>query len=349
MRGIFYGRATAFLYVLFLCFSFDSAGAADGEHIVKSGETVYSISRKYGVKVDEILFINEIENANKVMAGQKLRIPSGPTMALPISDASYKKPPERAVFINYKAEKGDTLYGLSRRFGVSVQDLTAANNYPKNKMLKIGETVKIPAPEEKSALNAEGFSPLNIPPGLPADKLAQPLNSGPSLRPPEGPMPEAIIAQGGAASKNTVLIPASSSAKNSAPASSIGSKTASKPVDLRLKWPIKIKEASYMTGKLDGVVLTGEKTAPVQSISSGTVASAGPYRGFGRVAIVQSDSGYIYVYGGCEQLSVKAGERVAYGEEIGRLGVDAASQKPRLFFMVYNGVKAIDPAKAPRI
>ncbi|MDR2490311.1 MAG: M23 family metallopeptidase [Spirochaetaceae bacterium] len=123
---------------------------------------------------------------------------------------------------------------------------------------------------------------------------------------------------------------------------------AGRQVDLKLKWPVKIKDAAYMTGKLDGVVLTGEKAAPVQSLSAGTVASAGPYRGFGRVAIVQSDSGYIYVYGGCETLSVRAGERIAAGSEIGRLGTDAVSQKPQLFFMVYNGTKAIDPAKAPR-
>ncbi|MDR1863407.1 MAG: peptidoglycan DD-metalloendopeptidase family protein [Treponema sp.] len=103
-----------------------------------------------------------------------------------------------------------------------------------------------------------------------------------------------------------------------------------------------------MAGKLSGVVLAGEKTESVKSLTQGTVISAGPYRGFGRVAIVQVSGGYLYVYGGCESLSVKEGDKVVPGTELGRLGIDALSEKPQLFFLVYRNNTPVDPAKAPR-
>jgi septal ring factor EnvC (AmiA/AmiB activator) len=78
------------------------------------------------------------------------------------------------------------------------------------------------------------------------------------------------------------------------------------------------------------------------------VVSAGPYRGFGKVAIVQMTGGYLYVYGGCETLSVKEGDRVAPGTELGKLGIDGVSSRSQLFFLVYRSNSPIDPAKAPR-
>ncbi|MDR2049862.1 MAG: peptidoglycan DD-metalloendopeptidase family protein [Treponema sp.] len=119
-------------------------------------------------------------------------------------------------------------------------------------------------------------------------------------------------------------------------------------VDPSIRWPVRAKDISYLTGKLYGVVVTGERSEPVKSLIQGTVVHAGPYRGFGRVAIVQVTGGYFYVYGGCESLSVKEGDRVAPGAELGKLGVDAKSEKPQLFFLVYRSNNPIDPAKAPR-
>jgi len=97
-------------------------------------------------------------------------------------------------------------------------------------------------------------------------------------------------------------------------------------------WPVKAKEVSYMTGKLYGVALLGEKSESVISLTQGRVISAGPYRGFGKVAIVQMAGGYLYVYSGCESLSVKMGDQVAPGTELGRLGIDGVTSKPQLFF-----------------
>jgi murein DD-endopeptidase MepM/ murein hydrolase activator NlpD len=45
---------------------------------------------------------------------------------------------------------------------------------------------------------------------------------------------------------------------------------------------------------------------------------------------------------------VKEGDRIGPGTELGKLGIDAVSEKPQLFFLVYRGNVPTDPAKAPR-
>ena len=54
------------------------------------------------------------------------------------------------------------------------------------------------------------------------------------------------------------------------------------------------------------------------------------------------------MYGGCESLSVNIGDRVTPGTEVGKLGTNAVSDKPQLFFMVFRSDTPIDPASAPR-
>jgi septal ring factor EnvC (AmiA/AmiB activator) len=102
-----------------------------------------------------------------------------------------------------------------------------------------------------------------------------------------------------------------------------------------------------MTGQM-GVIVEGEINESVKSLTQGRVVSAGPWRKFGKVAIVEAAGGYLYMYGGCESLSVNVGDRIFPGTELGKLGVNTVSEKAQLFFMVFRSDNPIDPAKAPR-
>jgi murein DD-endopeptidase MepM/ murein hydrolase activator NlpD len=265
--------------------------AQEQTHTLQRGETIYALAKKYGVKEDEILFLNGIEDARRISVGQKIRIPSKSIQVSPI-------PSGAPSFIEHKTARGETLFGIARRYNVTVAQIRTANNLSENYVLKIGDTLRIP-------------TAATVPP--PAT---------PSVSKPPAPAP---------------------SVPGAAPAI-----PPSKTVDRSLLWPITVKDAAYMTGKLSGVVLTGTQGESVRCIAEGTVVSAGPFRGFGRVAIVQTKDGYLYVYGGQESLSVKEGDRVKSGTELGKLGVDSATSKSDLSFMVYKGQNPIDPAKAPR-
>jgi murein DD-endopeptidase MepM/ murein hydrolase activator NlpD len=293
-----------FLVLAGVCVLCGSLLAEDRVHVLKTGETIYGIAKVYGVKPEEILFINGIEDARKVKSGQSIKIPSA-------------APPSNSSATVHSAQKGDTLFGIARQYGVNINDLRAANSLSESYVLKIGDTIKIPAKASASKTSTAVASKTPTP----AAKTPVSKPAAPAAKPTATP----------------------AAAVKTAPAVPDGAK-----VNLALVWPVKPKEAAYMTGKLSGVVLAGERGEGVYCIYPGTVVSAGPHRGFGRVIIVKSAEGYLYVYGGCENLLVKAGDLVGAGMELGSLGLDAVSGKAALFFMVYQNNNAIDPAKAPR-
>ncbi|MDR2094157.1 MAG: M23 family metallopeptidase [Treponema sp.] len=265
-------------------------------YIVKKGDTLYSIARSYGIKDTDIMKLNGIKDPQKLQLGQRLKIR--------IADTPVKAGP---VFEEYKVKGGDNLYRIAREKGIRFEDLCSANGFRQDRLLKIGEVIKIP----RAGASGEQAGPAGgQKPAVNTDSPAEAAKAGSDATPPRS--------------------------------------TAVKTVDPSLSWPVNVKEVSYMTGKLYGVMLSGEHYEPVKSLSRGTVVSAGPYRGFGKVVIVQMSGGYLYVYGGCERLSVKEGDRVVSGTELGSLGIDAVSQKPKLFFLVYRNSTPIDPAKAPR-
>ncbi|AEF80506.1 LysM domain/M23/M37 peptidase domain protein [Leadbettera azotonutricia ZAS-9] len=259
--------------------------AEEKVHVVQKGDTIYSIARAFFVDKDELMKYNGITDPTKLQAGQRLRIPAASAVMASSPAAA------QGQELMHKAAKGDTFYGIARRYGITVDELLAANSLAKDYILKLGDMLRIPGKQSVPAPNA----------------------------------------------------PAAGTAVSAAPRP-----IEARDVDASVRWPVTARELSYMTGKMSGVVVTGDRAEAVKSLSAGTVISAGPYRGFGRIAIVQAAGAYLYVYGGCESLSVKEGDIVGSGTELGRLGIDAVSGKPQLFFMVYRSNAPVDPAKAPR-
>ena len=101
-------------------------------YTVKKGDSLWSISKVYGTSVEEIKRINYLTN-NTLYIGQVLRIPE-----------MYTKEEDMLVpsYINYKVVSGDTLYGISKKYGVSV-DTIVSDNALKNNILSIGQNLKI--------------------------------------------------------------------------------------------------------------------------------------------------------------------------------------------------------------
>jgi murein DD-endopeptidase MepM/ murein hydrolase activator NlpD len=259
--------------------------AEERVHTVQKGETIFSIARSYNVDRNELMRFNGISDPTKLQSGQRLKIPEAPGSGSAVPAASaVSASAGNEVFHN--AARGDTFYGIARRYGVTVDALLAANSLQKDYVLKQGDVLRIPG-------------------------AAAPAQAGKAVQTAAGPAD-------------------------------------ARSMDASVRWPVTVRELSYMTGKLSGVVITGVSAEGVKCLTRGTVISAGPYRGFGRMAIVQTEGGYYYVYGGCESLSVKEGDKVGPGTELGKLGIDAISGKPQLFFLAYRGNAPVDPAKAPR-
>lgn len=99
-------------------------------YTVKSGDSLWSISRKFGVSVSELKEANNL-SSNLLSIGQNLIIPG---------KISEKESDEYAV------QKGDTLYSIARKFNTTVDNLKSLNNITTDS-LAIGQILKIPGEE----------------------------------------------------------------------------------------------------------------------------------------------------------------------------------------------------------
>ena len=100
-------------------------------YVVKSGDSLWSIAKRYGVTVDELKSANNL-TSNILSIGQRLKIPS---MSAPSN--------EPKDYINYTVKSGDSLYSIAQKNDLTVQELKNYNNLTSN-TLQIGQILKIP-------------------------------------------------------------------------------------------------------------------------------------------------------------------------------------------------------------
>lgn len=98
------------------------------QYIVVSGDSLYSIAKKYNTTVDEIKKLNNL-SGNNLSIGQILKIPTSTN--------------ETTSYLTYVVKSGDSLYNLALKYGTTVDEIKRINNLTSNS-LSIGQTLKIP-------------------------------------------------------------------------------------------------------------------------------------------------------------------------------------------------------------
>ncbi|MDA3810692.1 MAG: M23 family metallopeptidase [Spirochaetaceae bacterium] len=260
------------MYTLLMVFSLYSQTIV---HNVKRGDTLFSISQKYDVSVDQIMEINGISSPEQLKIGINLKISN--------NDLDFNENSWYIERSEYFVKKGDTLYSISRRNGISVSELLEMNNLSEGHVLHVGDKLFI-------------------------NSVTQNRNTDLTVK--------TVSTDGG--------------------------------IDVNsLNWPIDGIRFK-MNGKLEGVRINADAYSYVRSIAAGKVVLAEPYRGFGNVILIDVN-GYIYLYGGNEDVFVNVGEEVTAGTRIGRLGMsDLSDGKRDMFFSVFKDGKPIDTNTAPR-
>ena len=100
-------------------------------YTVKKGDSLYSIAKIYNTTVSEIIKLNNLKSTN-LSIGQTLRIPETNITVTTM-------PPS---FTSYTVKKGDSLYSLAKRYGISV-DTIIMDNALNSTNLSIGQVLKI--------------------------------------------------------------------------------------------------------------------------------------------------------------------------------------------------------------
>ena len=95
-------------------------------YVVKKGDSLYSIAKKFNTSVSEIKNLNNLIN-NNLSFGDNLKIPGN---VVDVNNTTYT------------VKKGDTLYSIAKKFNTNVSSIKSKNNLSSNS-LSIGQTIKI--------------------------------------------------------------------------------------------------------------------------------------------------------------------------------------------------------------
>lgn len=108
-------------------------------YTVRTGDTLYDIANDYQVSVNALKQINGLRSS-RIYPGIELRIPAPvpkPNPASAMTEAG-----------TYKVQKGDTLYDIARRFGVSISELRRVNGLQTSRIYP-GDVLRIPTSQAK--------------------------------------------------------------------------------------------------------------------------------------------------------------------------------------------------------
>ena len=121
----------------------DSSGkkAASRFNIVKSGENLQLIARRYGMQVKQLMALNKLKNS-RINVAQKLLILANAETAAPVRKAASNQPA-----LHYVVKRGDTLGSIARKFDVALDDLQRWNNIKGSRIVP-GHKLTIASPDE---------------------------------------------------------------------------------------------------------------------------------------------------------------------------------------------------------
>lgn len=115
-------------------------------HIVKKGETAYSISKAYYITVDDLVRENPVADKG-IREGQALRLPVVDAPPKQKTLVSVQQQRDESKYIYHKLIAGDTVFSLARKFGVSEQEILQSNPGVEINKLSVGTEIAIPRRE----------------------------------------------------------------------------------------------------------------------------------------------------------------------------------------------------------
>lgn len=316
-------------------------------HVVKKGDTLYSIAFNYGMDYRELAELNGIQNPDLILIGQEVRLfpqartPApgkpetvGEAVVTPPPVEPPKKPPE---ILNKTAPKAVRLPYSEQ----ALAQVEAMPDWSKPKQVAPVTVAKAPSADSGSVA---------------ATKSAD------DAKPVVSPKPVAA-AGGGAATVVAATLPK----PEIKPATRTESKPEPKvePAKIEVPAPVENDDESGddesvgwvapTHGKViggfsesanrKGIDIAGKAGQPVYASGAGKVVYSGAgLRGYGKLIIIKHNKTYISAYAHNDKVLVKERQQVARGDKIAEMGSSDADQV-KLHFEIRKFGKPIDPAK----
>ena len=323
---------------------------------VAQGETIETISKRYGVPSLAIAEANGITTGTPIYPGQRLVIPkynyagtqnhnppamrpapqySAPQQPAPLVTGSVRAMPPRGQAHVHLVAPGETLHSVARRYKVNPVTLASANRLPPHHMLRMGERLTIPGGATRTAM----AQPMPQAQPMPHAQPSRPVFQAPQQRIVEAqpPMNSARVIT--PAKDNPVEEPAA------APAEPAASSAAG------FRWPARGRVITGFgpkpTGQQnDGINLAVPEGTPVKAAEDGVVAYAGSeLKGYGNLVLVRHSNGYVTAYAHASELMVKRGDTIKRGQTIAKAGQTGTVTSPQVHFEIRKGSSPVDPTQ----
>ena len=95
-------------------------------YIVRYGDTLWGIARRFNTTVNALVAANNIQNRNLIYVGQRIIIPRN-----------------MSGYIRYQVRYGDTLWGIARRFNTTISHIVSLNNIRNPNLIYAGDILRI--------------------------------------------------------------------------------------------------------------------------------------------------------------------------------------------------------------
>lgn len=233
--------------------------------------------------------------------------------------------------------RGDTLYSLSRKYSVPVNDLAVMNNLTPPFNLSVGQKIRVP---NLARVSVEQVRTDDV-------KVAVKSTNATVQTQPQQKRDAKTIAEKVGTEKKVVATPVkkiSSDPTKKLP--KINARSSSK-----FSWPVRGKILSNYGAKSsglfnDGINIGATRGTAVKAAENGVVAYAGnEVKGMGNLIIIQHEDGWMTVYAHMDSMVVRRGARVSVGQQIGTVGETGKVDSPQLHFEIRKGTKAYNPTQ----
>jgi len=308
-----------------------------GESVeVQPGDTLYGLSRRHHVSIAELMEVNGLTNPS-LHPGQRIYLPEGyavqqseprpvATARVPVS-----VPPAVAGKYDgsYTMRNGDSLYALSKSYGVPLRELQRVNGITDPRSVRVGTVLKVPG----AAAGPQPITEPQVAEAAPEEEAAPVVNS--THQPTVINRRETQVAPQVARREDDL----STGAIN--PPKSKGSD--------KLRWPARGKIITGFGQRSDGthndgINLSVPQGTPVHAAEAGVVAYAGSeLKGYGNLVLLRHDNGWVTAYAHNDQILVKRGDKVRRGDVIAKAGTTGSVDQPQLHFELRQGSEPVDP------
>ena len=316
-----------------------------GQYVVARGDSLFGISRRFGVSLDQLQAWNDLTGSG-IVAGQRLQLSAHAHSSSIVSATQ-----------THTVQRGDTAFGIAKRYGISLAALARLNSLDSNFVLTVGQVLQISTASDQSA-DAETTVAA-----LPDQQTQAATQSGGVFATSGAQVAASTVVestsqvqqdQSSKVETTTIQLARRRLAEPEAPSASdevllLPSNPSAEEAGRRFIWPVRGRLLSGFGPQEGGLVNDGINIAvrtgeDVRAAASGKVIFASDrFNALGNLILIEHRDSWVTAYAHNDQMLVQSGDRVHQGQVIALAGSSGTVDRSQLHFEIRQDGTPVNP------